>query len=304
MTSAARLGGVQILRLYRDEADRVWVGGDGELGDSSRLSVAEFLRAAADVLPRVRTIRVIGDRWHAPLLCRLFEGQQLGGAYALWMLNPTHWRGSLRGTPSDALRFLWQPDIRAFGPGQQIKVDSAEYLAFSLAADGAAAPRGDLAWSIGREPMWAALSFMPCFDPERALRLIVRILEPRWYIDQAHPLRPARLYAYLGLTPANARAWYNLEPPGRGFLAFRDVVEAAGFDQQRRHGFIDQVFFAAEDQVVGLLAALRRYVLFVWLVWLGRVFRPSQEAVFLPERFFRDYPGLAQQYVEHCGNCR
>jgi len=51
-------------------------------------------------------------------------------------------------------------------------------------------------------PVYKALTFIPTYDPETAAKMLINIIDPRWYIDRRRPDRLKKLELFMGLTPA------------------------------------------------------------------------------------------------------
>ena len=74
---------------------------------------------------------------------------------------------------------------------------------------------GDKALKILRyQPTWAAVSFVPTVNMAAACKLVCEIMDPRWYNHPRRPQRATRLFAYLGIMPANLAALHGIVPPG------------------------------------------------------------------------------------------
>jgi hypothetical protein len=161
------------------------------------------------------------------------------------------------------------------------------------------APEAELLPLLRDHPAWPALAFVAGPDElvslPHAAELLAHVVDPRWYRHPFRPHRFTRLYAHLGLSPANMRARLGVGSPGRHHARALAAVNAwyspaglaayGGLRCGRPECFLWRVYASQSRSIArGLLRATTRFVDFVSLVWLEAECRT---AGFEPGRFFR-----------------
>jgi hypothetical protein len=291
---------------------RVWVGRDGRVGGDGGLSVRDFLAPTSPAADDASVVRLLGVRGNAALVCRLHErrtvrhlGQRI--ELASPALLPT---ARQREVPAAVLHCLLQPhqhQLACGGIHDMTAYDFPSYFMMAAVDDpdgtGESATR-----AMSYHPAWPALSFLPHLDVLAAVDLLCDVVDPRWFRNPFRPHRINKLLNFLGVTPANMRAVTAGAKSGRNLARAERLVRTwFGGDLYRRqqapNNFLYRVFTACADPASGLLRACRRFVRFVYEVWMSFVSAKVQECGFMPRRFFKDAAESAA-FEEHCRGLR
>ena len=304
---------VDILRLHTDDSGVVWYGDDSRLAVNSGLQAPDFIASGACDLDGAGQVRLLGTRSNARLIVHLSRKPASRD-------NPTRLASpsllataALRRDPEAVLQHLWQPGYHGVCCGMWHDLSPLDHCAYELLTclkpDGTMLP-GYLAVAC-RHPAWHALSFLPSLDENAACRLLCEIVDPRWYVHPHRPGRLSKLYTYLGLTPANAKAYFAAGFPGRHYyrasLAIRTwysrrLVDLRGADRDGPRNFLwrQYVALSGKDNPGAVLRTTRRLVRMVYEVWMAGVQPGHPDAGFLPQRFF-EFHGEARAFAEHRG---
>jgi hypothetical protein len=291
---------VQMVRLHV-EAGRVWYGHDGFFAEDSGHSVEKFFARAPWLgvpLDKIELIRLLGVPENAHLIIRLHERRvarrqrqriELGSPMLLPVARD-------RSNPVRVLEALYQPEAAPLACGglhDMTVWDFPTYAMLAALQDSRPEVPEKAVKALPYHPAWPAISFLPYRSEEVAVRLLTEVVDPRWF---RHPLRPHRinkLLNYLGVTPENMKALLEDGPPGRNYDRAELVVntwmgppilEQVGAPSN----FLMRAYFSTDDRAAGLLRACRRFVRFVYEVWLGEAACRNRDCGFMATQFFKN----------------
>lgn len=292
---------VQMVRLHV-AAGRVWYGHDGFFCEDSGHSVDEFFSRAPWLgvpLDKIETVRLLGVQDNAHLIVRLHERRvarrqrqriELGSPMLLPVARD-------RCDPVRVMEALYQPEaaVLACGGLHDMTVwDFPTYTMLAALQDSRPEVPEKAVKALPYHPSWPALSFLPYRDEAVAVRLLTQVIDPRWFRDPFRPHRISKLLNFLGVTPENVKAILGYGPPGRNCDRAKLVVDVwLGEPLQtgsldRPCNFLMRTYLSSEDQEVGLLRACRRFVRFLYEVWLGEAACRNRDCGFRPTQFFKD----------------
>lgn len=281
---------INVLRAHIVD-DRVWYGDDATPCLNSGLTVDEFLNpdeSGVDVR-LARLVRVLGTGRNAALICGMYDRKPIVrreirlGSPALCQTQ------AVLSDPAKVLRYLWQPDTPSDLVQHWHLCDGFDYLTYSLireaAFNEAALTRAE------RHPAWPALSFVQGYDRIAAVRLLVDIVDPRWFVHYWRPHRLSRLYEYLGLTPQNILAALGRGGEGRNYERAVNVIKVwrnkpRTLDLEAPEAFLWRIASHYTDPVKGVLRACKTLVNLVTHVWLDGIRRSQPQTGFSPSTFF------------------
>jgi hypothetical protein len=287
-----------VLRLHV-AAGTVWYGNDGlPAADSGRDEEGFVGSHLGDAqLSAADSVRIMGCATNARLICCLDELSLVRPL--IYLVSPAVVPVLAdRDRPDAVLRALWQPALSAGLPSRWHQLTKMEILTYAMiAAGGDRTHVPDVVRSaIVAHPAWPALSFVSGLNVDAACRLVCTIVDPRWYRHESHPGRRSRLYAYLGLCPANMAAIVGRGDPSRHHDRAANVVNAWYRGSSSDPFFLSRCH-QTSDLAAGILSASCKLVDFVDLVWSTRI-AGNQNFDFHPFRFFGD-GRTAQRYVDH-----
>lgn len=309
MLTASRTGRIDVLRLHTDPSGCVWQGDDNLLGSNSYQEPEEFVVAAADDLARTLVLRVLGTAGNAGLITRLHDWKTANPRHKtrLYVGSPAL-LGTVaqRSDPETVLQYLWQPP-GGLCASRWHELFPFDYATYALIEEMQGKIRlTEKAMRIAHyHPCWPVVEFVGSANAEYVCRLIVDIVDPRWYVHSGRPGRPNRLYAHLGLSPDNMLSILDPHKPcGHNFGRARNAVLAWYGDkpQKRYPGDVAwRSFVLAPDNVRGLLRGTKKFVDFMRLTWLASVSPTLHE--FDARKFFR-HPDDAAAYGSYRQNWR
>lgn len=157
-------------------------------------------------------------------------------------------------------------------------------------------------------PVYHAAALIPTIAPEHLAKLLIDIIDPRWFVDRRAPDRASKLELFLGLTP---RIQEKVSDPDKFLNRVRDIRcatvlaawKTAGYhdvDVEDPRNFLYRIYAAAGGGPRGDLRASQafiRYLRYNWLDALER--RPGvRDGLFAPELFFKK-PAEIAAYSAH-----
>lgn len=289
------------LRLHTDTHGVVWYGDARHVAKSTGRRVAEYIGDAAVLaaLGDVKSIRLLGTRHNALLISGLRT--KLGAEAPIIVASPQICKTKqARRDPANVLHALWQPEASSRLPGSWHALGDYDLATYAMwvELETHSAVTSRLLTLAQCHPAWKAISFIPDYGPEAGCRMLMHILDPRWFLHPSKPHRFSRLHNYLGLTPRNARCLLRDKEPCKNYeravAAFSTwyTINAA---QQYTAGeatdpehFLWRIFRKQQSDVHGIVAATKRLVDLVAFVWLDAVTVAQADRLFNPAMFFHN----------------
>ncbi len=288
------------IRLHVADDGRLWYGTAKLFAESTDTGVPEFLagqRPSGVELAEASAIRVLGTRRNAALILELRKRYATGPT--IMLASPQMFRTKeARHDPESVMAALWQPDTSCRLPGYWHKLSDTDLITYAMWAEYEKTKQitARILALAESHPAWMAVSFIPEYAAESGARLLMAILDPRWYTHALKPHRFSKVHAHLGLTPRNARALLKDDPPdrhyeraGAAFTAWYNVnsvqVYTTGGASTAAH-FLWRLFRHKPSDVRGLIAATKKLVELISYVWLEAVSSSPGERYFQPESFF------------------
>lgn len=284
------------LKLHTAADRYVWFSDGIRLPVCSGLQVADFATALLQQ-PGVIHGRVLGTQQNAQLITLLHQQARAGDTLevASPLLCEAHHASVRPERVLQQMRLCQSPASRG-GWHLLTALDAPAYsLVYQLQQDAHFSDRvGDC---LRTHAAWRPLSFIERVQPAQVAWLLSFIVDPRWFIDQQHPQRAAKLRAYLGLTPATLRLALTRDisadsclPPVVGRCR---AVIGTWWQSQRPRGseldlpgnFLWRVYTHADDHFKGVLRACQHLVNYLRNAWLALLAKRSE--LFMPECFFK-----------------
>lgn len=281
------------LRLHVDLDGIVWYGDDSTLATCSQLEPDEFISSGVE-LGQVSTIKLLGCRGNGDLIHGLSLARMFRDSLAVRVGSPAIIAREVhRNNPVVVLQHLRQAPYHL--AGQWHDLDRQDFCTYSMIANlGNSHTVTEVVRRIAlAHPAWHALTFINHLNADTVCRLICDIVDPRWYRHPLHPARDTKLYAHLGLSPQNIRAWLAGSAPDRNFERMQSAV-LAWYNPEGCTGtdapgdFLWRCFDDQPDSVRGLLRASQLFVSFLSSAWSTLVSPRHPEAFFDADRFFKD----------------
>lgn len=296
-------GRINDLRIHTDPRGALWWTADGSPARIWR-GTARDMVASAYVAQAAR-IRLLGTRDNTAMLVALLDTLDQRAAGTVRVGGP---RVCPPGIPADRPAIILQQMKMGALPGSMggwHVLTAREQPVYELIH---ALQRNDdkaASYWLGQHPAWPALSFVPRCSMWHAVRLVARIIDPRWYIDPRKPDARGALYRYLGLTEQYMRHALSSEytqahgATQRAKLVL-DTWASCNSLPQGEHLFAPENFIwrrcqTSSNQVRALLRGCQRFVWFLRDVWLSNV---TGRDLFVAKYFF-DSAEEADSYEQH-----
>lgn len=299
-----------IIKLHTAADGKVWYSrGIGSIKNSDQI-VDGFLLSSV-MSGAGLTFRLLGVRQNAELICALYLRRYKGEVRSIELAGPNI---------LDSQHELDRPELvfqrmrtataaAACGGWHQLTMHDyptyamlARMLRTNYAYDEPVQQYFDL------HPAQKALSFIPTLDKSHAAKMLISIIDPRWYIDRRRPERIKKLELFLGLTPAVQQKVSNSKKLLTKTREFRcssvlnswKTQPVAKVDLKNPANFLYRIQQAAGGGAKGDLRAsqaLIRYLNDNWLVGLDNR-KGIRDGLFAPNLFFKT-PAEREAYEYH-----
>lgn len=305
----------EILRLHISPEGEVWYAdGSGEpIGSGS--TITQFMEHP--IFRRSpRAVRLLGVPANASLICQMYELALMRAISHVEVAGPLVCDSEIElQEPMTALFRMRQCLLHPSLGGWHVLSDADVFVyrllrAFQLAGDVTTRMRLD----FKAQQLWCYLSFIRGVSVDACIRLVMLIVDPRWFVSPMRPERIARLESFLGLTPEvqrivtnrvtalpNAKsnrcaltlsAWKSGEPPSQSERAIPG-------------NFLWRDWKASGGGVKGDLRASQRFVTYLRHTWMQSIVlqrsagRPIE--VFDPTLIFKAADELAgyRAHIQH-----
>jgi hypothetical protein len=157
-------------------------------------------------------------------------------------------------------------------------------------------------------PAYRALSFIPTLHAESAAKMLIAIVDPRWYVERRRPERVKKLELYMGLTPTTQKRVSNVK---QLLTKSRDLrcdsvlrawksQDADSVDLKNPANFLYRIHAAAGGGYRGDLRASQTLLRYLHYNWLAGVENRSgvRDGLFAPNLFFKT-PTEIEAYTRH-----
>lgn len=256
-------------------------------------------------------VRVLGTARNAELIASLYIRQHKSEIRSIEVAGPNTLQNSQDvDDPRSVLRQLRQIALSpAAGGWHQLTL--ADYPTYALLAR---MTRSNFLFDSAAEtylrlhPVYRALTFIPTVSLPSAAKLLVDIVDPRWYVDSRMPDRAAKLELFLGLTPQIQTAVSNTdniltkrrEFRCAGVLNTWKTLSADEVDMHAPENFLYRVYAFHSGGPKGDLRASQAFVRYLRYNWLAALENRNgaRDGLFAPDLFFK-MPGEIETYKKH-----
>lgn len=288
------------LKLHTDKRGHVWYCDGVTSPRNSEQTADTFLRSA--VVNRLSAqVRLLGLPQNAELIIELFLRRQKREIAHVQVAS-----SRAAGAPDEILdpvtALLKMRALQASSScGGWHSVAMSDYAIYAMLAHFL---RNDFvlddtaATYLHAHPVYKIVSFIPSINEAALARLLVTIIDPRWYVDTRMPDRASKLELFLGLTPKIQRRVSNAKVILSKAREFRcatvlqcwktQTVDSAVVDAPRE--FLWRIWGTAGGDAAGDLRASQAFVRFLRLNWLETLDtrRGKKDGLFLPTRYFKN----------------
>mgnify|MGYP000872902299 CR=1 FL=1 len=283
------------VKLHTDVERYVWFADGSRVPVCSGLQVPDFVTAML-AQPGELHARIVGTQQNAQLITLLHRQARIGDT--LEVASPLLCEAYPSVTPERVLQQMRRCQLPPSRGGWHLltSLDAPAYeLVYLLQQDAHFSTRvGDC---LRTHTAWQPLSFIHSVQPSHVAWLLSFIVDPRWFLDQQHQQRSAKLRAYMGLTPATLRLALTRDisadsclPPVVGRC--RSVIGAwyrtprpSAADMELPGNFLWRVYAASGDHFKGMLRACQQLINYLRNAWLALLAGRSE--LFMPECFFK-----------------
>ena len=298
------------IKLHTDSNGHVWYSrGIGAPKNSLQIVDSFLLSPVANGMGLL--FRLLGVPQNAELICALYLRHYKGEVRAVELAGPNilDCRDEINNPSGVILRMRGANVSSACGGWHQLTLHDyptyamlARMLRTNFVFDDTAATYFNL------HPAHKALSFIPTLSQEAAAKLLIHIIDPRWYIDRRRPERIKKLELFSGLTPAVQTRVSNKTCILKKAREFRcaSVLDTwktqpyEAVDAKDPANFLYRVWHAAGGGCHGDLRASQAFLRYLNDNWLAGLERRTglRDGLFAPDLFFKT-PVEAAAYTEH-----
>lgn len=196
-----------ILKLHVSPTGEVWYADGAGEPVGSGLTITQF--SEHDVFRRApRSVRLLGVPANASLICHMYELAALRTISHVELAGPLVCDSAAeQADPAITLfrmrQCLLHPSLGGWHTLTDADVFVYRLLQASELSNGEVTTRMRL--ELKSHPLWCYLSFIRGISVDACVRLIMLIVDPRWFVWPWRPERLARLESFLGLTPETQR---------------------------------------------------------------------------------------------------
>lgn len=298
------------IKLHTDEDGHVWFARGISAPKNSGQIVDSFL-LSPNATGMGLLFRLLGVPQNAELICALYLRHYKGEVRSVELAGPNilDSRDELASAASVILRM--RAAVVASACGGWHKLTLHDYPTYAMLAR---MIRTNFVFDDTTEayfnlhPAHRALSFIPTLSHEAAAKLLINIIDPRWYVDRRKPERIKKLELYNGLTPAIQEHVSNKNYLLRKAREFRcaavlDAWKTKPYEEVDIKNPANFLYSIWKDNGGGARGDLRasqaflRYLNDNWLAGLERR-TGVKDGLFIPDGFFKTKEQCAD-YKEH-----
>lgn len=299
-----------IIKLHTADDGKVWYARGISSVKNSEQIVDSFL--LSPVVSGVGlTFRVLGVRQNAELICALYLRRYKGEVRAIEIAGPNILDSQYElGSPELVVQRMRTATVAAAcGGWHQLTIH--DYPTYAMLAR-MLRTNYDYDDSVQQyfqmHPAHKALEFIPTLDPASAAKLLINIVDPRWYIDRRRPERIKKLELFLGLTPAVQHKVSNSKKLLTKTREFRCAAVLNSWktqplekvDLKNPANFLYRIQQAAGGGPKGDLRASQAFIRYVNDNWLSGLENRKgvRDGLFAPDLFFKT-PAERESYEYH-----
>lgn len=288
------------LKLHSDTDGIIWYLDGQELPVCSGSDLREFMQS-----PRIQQsslFHVVATPDNTELILEVYLKKHHDPNFRLYICTPLLCHSASERADPEVVLVRSRRFMLASSLGGWHQFGAHDYPSYMLAVQERRGEVSDQSLQIlHNHPVWPALSFASS-EQHACARLIAVIRDPRWYIDQHHPERTARLEAYLGLTVHNVRMAYSGAAHSYKSRQFNprcrivmdcwhrcmESVMQSDPSLQAPGNFVYRVWakHATTDPIKGQLRAAQTFLRFLRHTWLDSLYHGG-DGLFVPEYFFK-----------------
>lgn len=297
------------IKLHTAANGHVWYSKGISPAKNSEQNLSSFLLSPA-VTGMGLVFRILGLSENAELISSLYLRKNKGEVHAVEVAGPHFLSAAERANPAEAL--LRMRKIRAAAAvGGWHAISFYDYSTYALLAR---LQRSHFVFDetasnyLRIHPAYRALLFIPNIDMGTVARLLVTVIDPRWFVDTRLPDRTSKLNLYMGLTPAIQRRVSDPDimiTKGRELrcatvLGCWKTQDIANVDLKDPANFLYRVWQFAGGGCKGDLRASQVFLQYVCQNWLAGLEQRNgpKDGLFAPDLFFKS-PAEMLAYTEH-----
>lgn len=278
-----------VVKLHTTPAGQLWWC-DGELLPqiSPRDIIANILRREKPV------VRLLGIRENAYMIVKLHGLlPESGGHVEVASPRVCDTKEEVR-SPVISLHRMRQCMLPASLGGWHTvtAADIATYRLLASLYDGV--PAGELVEDFKCHPVYRYLSFIDTLDISAAVKVVGRIVDPRWHVSLQHPESLAGLRMRMGVSPRCLQRLDADDITTDGAIALNDVLGCWYGNRPcvskvaSPGNFLWRIMTAGKSEANGKLKACGVFLSYLTRTWHQQLVRdsPQQLEMFLPERLF------------------
>jgi hypothetical protein len=287
------------IKLHTDSAGHVWYARGISTPKNSEQIVDSFL-LSSQVQGLGLTFRLLGVPQNAELICALYLRHYKGEVRAIELAGPNilDCRDALENPAATILQMRSAVVAAACGGWHRLTLH--DYPTYAMLAR---MLRTNFVYDDTTEtyfnlhPAQKALSFIPTLAAEHAAKMLINIVDPRWYIDRRRPERTKKLELFSGLTPAIQNRVSNktclLHKPRElrcaVILDSWKTKEPNAVDYENPANFLYAIWKSNGGGPRGDLRASQAFLRYLTDNWLAGLERRTgvKDGLFAPELFFK-----------------
>lgn len=299
-----------ITKLHVAADGCVWFCRGAEAAENSECKIDDFLRQPI-VSGFGNIFRLLGVARNAELIASLYVRRKDREVRAVQVAGPNTLLSPDEVNDPELAILRMRSLSSSPAAGGWHNVDMADYPTYALIAR-MARNNADFdtaaATYLRLHPAYKALSFIPTICPTAVANVLVRIIDPRWFVFPGQKNASSKLLLFLGLSPKVQR---RVSKSGMLLTALRDVrctyvlsswktVDPAEVDMKNPANFLYRIWQAAGGGWRGDLRASQAFVRYLrdnWLAGLDPRVGVS-DGLFAPDLYFK-MPAEIAHYREH-----
>lgn len=299
-----------IIKLHTADDGKVWYARGISAVKNSDQIVDSFLLSPI-VAGVGLTFRVLGVQQNAELICALYLRRYKGEVRSIEIAGPNilDSQYELRSPELVLQRMRTATVAPAAGGWHQLTMhDYPTYAMLARMLRTNYEYDESVQQYFQMHPAHKALNFIPTLSPADTAKMLINVVDPRWYIDRRRPERIKKLELFLGLTPAVQAKVSNSKKLLTKTREFRCAAVLNSWksqpietvDLKNPANFLYRIYQAAGGGEKGDLRASQSFVRYVNDNWLASVEnrKGARDGLFAPNLFFKT-PAEIESYEYH-----